>query len=106
MIIGARKLKNSINKLNPNMEFYLKDIRINGIHKGASGFIVNPANGNVVYVTTEEPCLSNLHYMYRYADSIKDYTGYRNRWADTLEQLVLNIHKLLIDDKHKKDFKF
>ena len=52
-------------------------------------------NGSVIYVDTEEPVLSNLHYMYRYAEDEHDYRGYRNRWADTFEELVKDVCKCL-----------
>lgn len=96
-IILSTKLRNAINACANGMDltFTLKNISINGAKRGCSGFIRNNANGSVVYVTTEKPCLSNLHFMYRYADSEKDYTGYRNRWANTIDELVSSICKCL-----------
>ena len=90
MIILSTKLKNAINKHanGMNLTFTLKNISINGSKRGCSGFIRNNANGSVIYVTTEEPCSPSLHYMYRYADHEKDWTGYRNRWANTLDELA------------------
>lgn len=90
MLILSTKLKNAINKQahGMNLTFTLKNISINGSKRGCSGFIRNKANNSVIYVTTEKPCLSNLHYMYRYADNEKDYRGYRNRWANTLDELA------------------
>lgn len=90
MLILSTKLKNAINKQANGMDltFTLKHISINGQKRGCSGFIRNNANNSVIYVTTEEPCLSTLHYMYRYADSEKDYRGYCNRWANTLDELA------------------
>ena len=89
MLILSTKLKNAINKHAEGMDltFTLKNININGSKRGCSGFIRNNANGSVMYVTTEV-CRCDLHYMYRYADHEKDYTGYRNRWANTLDELV------------------
>lgn len=97
MLILSTKLKNAITKHSNGMDltFTLKNITINGSKRGCSGFIRNNANGTVVYVTTEEPCLSSLHYMYRYADNEKDYTGYHNRWANTLDVLATEICRLL-----------
>lgn len=94
MLILSTKLKNAINKQanGMNLTFALKNISTNGYKRGCSGFIRNNANGTVVYVCTDEPCVSFLDpYMYRYADNEKDYTGYRNRWANTLDQLAINI---------------
>lgn len=90
MLILSTKLKNSINKYANGMDlqFTLKNISINGSKRGCSGFVRNNANGSIVYVNTEEPCLSSLHYMYRYADHEKDWTGYHNRWANTLDELA------------------
>ena len=89
MIILATKLKNAIIQHANEMDlvFTLKNISINGIKVGCNGFIRNNANGSVIYVTTET-YLSNLPYMYRYADNEKDYIGYRNRWANTLDELA------------------
>jgi hypothetical protein len=90
MLILSTKLKNAINAHANGMDlqFALKNISINGSKRGCSGFIRNNVNGSVVYVNTEEPCYSNLHYMYRYADNEKDYKGYHNRWANTLDELA------------------
>ena len=97
MIVLSTKLKNAIKKNSGDMDlkFTLKNISINGRKTGCSGFVRNMENNSVIYVDTEEPCLSNLHYMYRYADGEKDYTGYHNRWSKTLEDLALNICKCL-----------
>lgn len=98
-MILAVKLKNAIKKeaANNNMELVssLKNIIINGEKRGCSGFVRNVKNGSVIYVDTEKPVLSNLHYMYRYAEDEHDYRGYRNRWADTFEELVKDVCKCL-----------
>lgn len=99
MLILSVKLKNVLNKraeeLGMKLEFKLKNVVINGEKRGCSGFVKNLANDSIVYVNTEEPCLSTLHYMYRYADSFTDYSGYRNRWADSLQTLVQGIFECL-----------
>jgi hypothetical protein len=33
--------------------------------------------------------------MYRYADAVYDYRGYRNHWADTLDELAQGIAEML-----------
>jgi hypothetical protein len=91
MLILSTKLKNAINKQANGMDltFDLTNISIDGSKRGCYGFIRNNANGSVVFVTTEKPCVTFLKpYMYRYADNEEDYIGYRNRWADTLDELV------------------
>ena len=104
-MILSTKLKNAINaKSNGmNLQFTLKNININGQKRGCSGFIRNTENGAVVYVNTEDSCLSNLHYMYRYADSERDFTGYSNRWADSLEELATGICRCLTTDGRAND---
>ena len=104
MLILSTKLKNAINNHANGMDltFTLKNIE----KRGCSGFIRNNANGSVIYVTTEEPCLSSLHYMYRYADHEKDYRGYRNRWANTLDELAsaicTRLHKTPADTNERR----
>lgn len=93
MLILSTKLRNAITSRSNGMDltFTLRNISINGRKRGCSGFIRNNENGSVVYVTTEEPCATWLHYMYRYADNEKDYHGYHNRWANTLDELVSGV---------------
>jgi hypothetical protein len=92
MLILSTKLKNTINAHANGMDltFTLKNISINGSKRGCSGFIRNNANGSVVYVNTERTFapFKEIPYMYRYADNEKDYTGYHNRWANTLDELA------------------
>ena len=102
----STKLKNLITKASKDkdmdLEFHLKNILVNGQKRGCSGFVRNKKNGLIVYVDTERSVLSSLkNYMYRYADDVKDFTGYRNRWCDTPEQLAANICALLADPAEK-----
>lgn len=89
MLILTTKLKNALNKQGGEMplQFTLKNITINGEKRGCSGFVRNLDNNTVVYINTEMPC-THLNYMYRYADHEKDFTGYHNRWANSLEELA------------------
>lgn len=89
------KLKNEVMKQKPGMEYYLKNININKVKKGCSGFIKNPDNNVIVYVTTDENTVGPEAYMCRYADSTTDYRGYRNIWANGLDQLVTQICNML-----------
>ncbi len=76
----SQKVKNLIKKANPDHHyvFNLTNVIVNGQKRGCTGFITNPDNGSCVYITTEY-CAAG-HFMYRYADGIKDYKGYTNRW--------------------------
>ena len=101
MAILATKLKNAIENsckakgvaADKILEFKIKNIRINGATVGCSGFIHNKVNGTVVYVTTESA--GSVGLMYRYAKSMTDYRGGRNRFARTLEEYVCGIEQCL-----------
>ena len=98
-LLLSTKLKNEIKKIPGDYTFYLKNIKINGITRGCSGFVRNNKNNTYVYVDTERCVYKALpNYMYRYANNEKDYKGYRNRWADTVPELVHSITKLLESD--------
>jgi hypothetical protein len=90
MLILSTKLRNAINAHANGMDlaFDLKNISINGSKRGCSGFIRNNANGSVVYVNTEDSIQAHIPcYMFRYADNEKDFTGYTNHFARSLDQL-------------------
>ena len=90
----ARKLQNAIKKVNNTCTFKLKNIVVNEEKRGCSGFV--SVNNVHVYINTERCAYHGVsNYMYRYADSTSDYRGYHNRWADTLEELVAGVDKLL-----------
>lgn len=95
-IITSRKLKGRIKKVNPLVEVYLSDIKINGDIRGCSGFIRNPETGTIVYVNTERSAYGPLSdkYMYRTAKHLKDYTGGSNRWCNC-EDLIPSVNALL-----------
>lgn len=95
--ILSTKLRNAIMRENPsaNYEFHLRNIIVNGNKRGCSGFIVNKDNNVVVYVNTEQTCNPMLGYMYRFADSIKDYSGHTNNWARNYESFVTSVTKCL-----------
>ena len=101
-------LKHALKRTGGDFTFYLKNIIINGSKRGCNGFIKNNSNGTFVYVNTERCAYGGLkNYMYRYADNEKDYTGYSNRWADTLPELVSAIEKMLASSPAaEQDFRF
>ena len=95
-IILSTKLKNAITNISPDLDldFKLKTIKINDDKRGCSGFIINKNNNSIIYVNTEKSVYLKS-YLYRYADSDKDYTGYHNRFANTLEELATEIANML-----------
>lgn len=92
------KLKNSIHKNKPGMNFYLRNININDNKKGCSGFIENPTNNIIIYVNTDT---GNNRFMYRYADNVTDFSGHQNQWAQSYDELITNICQCLTY-KHRK----
>lgn len=94
MPILMTKLKNALKKkadtVGITLEFSITNEKVNGVNRGCSGFIRNTENGLIVYTQTEPSVLSSLTYMYRYAEGLKDYRGYHNRWTRemTLGSLV------------------
>ena len=96
--ILSTKLKNAISKdiTTENVEYSFRNIIINGSKRGCSGFIKNNDNGSVVYINTEPCCLSSIPpFMYRYAKDTKDYTGYHNRFARSLDELAVSVVSML-----------
>lgn len=99
-LILSTKLTNAI-KRNPkcvDYTFHLKNILVNGQKRGCSGFVKNESNGSIVYINTEQSPLMYSrwnHFLYRYADHLKDYSGYSNHFADTLEELADSVCRFL-----------
>lgn len=92
----ATKLKNSIKKIkSEGLEFYLKNIQVNGAKKGCSGFVKNIQTNKIVYINTEKSCYGTLNdlNLYRTAKSLNDFTGGRNCWArdDKIAQAVVEL---------------
>lgn len=99
-MILSTKLKNEIKKIQSNgLEFYLKNIKINGETRGCSGFVKNTETGFVVYVNTEKSCYQPLEKLnlYRIAKDLKDYGGAhsRNKWSgdSSIAQDIVNLLK-------------
>lgn len=89
--LNAVKLRNEIHALRPELVVELKNIRINGTLQGCSGFVTDPATGVVVYVSTDRNHGTVSTALYRLARHNKDYTGYRNhfaQWQDLAQGVV------------------
>ena len=88
-------VKNRFKKVG-EYEFYLKNININGVKKGCSGFIKNPQNEKIVYINTESSCYQPLSdkILYRTAESLRDWTGGRNQWCKE-DELVKSVSMIL-----------
>ena len=104
-VILSTKLRNLISKnANIELEFYLKNISINGRKTGCSGFIRNPKTNLIVYTNTEHSVYAPLSnkFLYRYAEDLQDYGGpYSfNLWANSEEDLAKKIVRHLESEVH------
>ena len=73
-----------------------KDIKINGVTKGCSGFLKNLLTGKFAYLNTESGFGSHLQaYLYRTAKNDKDFTGGHNQYCKTPSELHLNLVRIV-----------
>jgi len=99
--IGMTKLKNRFKKVEPEIEFHIKNVNINGVTHGCSGFIVDAKSGRAVYVSTDvNHGISSDKVLYRNAKHTKDFRGKRNRYTYNydVEETVEKVLELLSSD--------
>lgn len=88
-------LKNNILKIDPTLVVELKNVKVNGAPFGCTGFITNPQNEKIVYVSTDHNHgLRMNNALYRTAQHTKDYTGGHNNFS-SYDDLAQNIVKLI-----------
>lgn len=90
--VGMTKVKNAINKLIPGLQVELSNSRVNGQLRGCSGFVTNPANGRIAYLSTDTGHSGEA--LYRTAAHTKDYTGGRNNFCHP-DELANNVCSLI-----------
>ena len=79
MPLLAAKLRNAIHRIDPLLNCsHVKNVSINGVKVGCSGFVLNPRNSRIAYVATDT---ADGDVMYRAARSMRDFTGGPNQWA-------------------------
>src|SRR5699024_10947214 len=84
--LSMTKLKNALKKIDQNLVFDLRNIRINGQLQGCSGFVTDPSTDKIVYVSTDCNHGTSLdEALIRNAADTKDYTGGRNRFFSNAE---------------------
>lgn len=89
--LNAVKLRNQLLAIRPTLKVELKNVRINGVLQGCSGFVTDPATGRVVYVSTDRNHGTISTALVRTAKHTKDYTGGCNQfaaWADVAQDAV------------------
>ena len=90
--LAAVRLRNQLRALRPDLEISLRDVRVNRVLFGCSGFVTDPKTGRIVYVNTDHnhgTRFNNAYY--RIAESTKDYTGGPNHfstYADLPEKVI------------------
>ena len=89
----ATKLKNQITAIDPVLIVTIKNVSVNGVKFGCSGFITDPRTGKHVYVNTDHNHRTNTKALYRTAKSTRDYTGGVNHTAayEDLAQAAVNL---------------
>ena len=97
--VSSVKLRNALVRLDPTLTVALRNVRVNGVLFGCTGFITH-SNGRTVYVSTDHNHNTVREAMYRTAESTRDYTGGRNRWAPMdPEALARAVIALLISEE-------
>ena len=92
----STKLCNEIKKVHPvGLEYYMKNISINGAKRGCSGFIKNTDNARIVYINTEKSSYEPMKEknLLRTARDLTDYTGGYNQYAtdDSIAAAVVRL---------------
>ena len=77
----ATKLKNQITAIDSVLIVTLRNVSVNGVKFGCSGFITDPRTGRHVYVNTDHNHQTNTKALYRTAKDTRDYTGGQNHFA-------------------------
>lgn len=96
-VVSATKVRNAIIKIDPTLQVSLRNVRINGQLQGCTGFVTNPANGKVAYLSTDRNHGTNSHAMYRTAKHNKDFSGGTNRFCGVAD-LPIKVIRLVSSD--------
>lgn len=91
----AIKLRNQILAIDPMLAVNLRNISVNGVKFGCSGFIHDVRTGRTVYVNTDHNHHTNTRAYFRTARDSKDYTGGPNNFAsyEDLAQAAVTLLK-------------
>lgn len=92
--LNAVKLRNQLHALDQDLIVDLKNVRINGVLQGCTGFVTDPSSGAIVYVSTDRNHGTVSRGLYRTAQHVRDYTGGPNHFADW-DALAAHVHALL-----------
>jgi hypothetical protein len=89
----ATKLKNQILAIDSMVLVTLRNVSVNGVKFGCSGFLYDPRTDRTVYVDTDHNHHTNTRALYRTARDSKDYTGGPNNFAsyEDVAQAAVNL---------------
>lgn len=91
----STKLRNALKRINPDLDVKLRNVRINNVLHGTSGFVTDPATGHVVYVSADRNHGTAHTSLLRVARDVRDYSGGHNHFStfvvDELAQAVVEL---------------
>lgn len=90
-------VKNRLKKIAPHIEPHLSNVRINGHNHGCSGFLRDPATGQIVYISTDLNHGTSRQALFRTAEHLKDYRGGRNNFCD-FDEITESAVELLLNN--------
>lgn len=79
--LASTKLRNQLLALDPTLTVELKNVRVNGVLFGCTGFVTG-ANGRIVWICSDHNHGTRVNRpYYRIARHSRDYTGEHNRFS-------------------------
>ena len=82
----ATKLRNELRAIKADLQVELRNVDVNGVKMGCSGFVTDPATGRVVYLNTDHNHGTNFDRAYfRVARDTRDFHGGRNHFSSYTE---------------------
>lgn len=92
--LASVKLRNQLLAIDPTLTVELRNVRVNGVLFGCTGFVTG-RNGAVVYVSTDHNHgLNTNRPLYRTARDNRDYTGGPNKFS-TNDNLAADVVALI-----------
>lgn len=97
----TRAVKNRMLKVDPNLEFDIHQVNVNGRKMGCSGYVTDPETGNVIYLSTDfiEVIGQHMDVMFRTVRDKNDTHGLTNHWASDDTFAAEAVHLLRHPDK-------
>lgn len=97
----TRAVKNRMLKVDPNLEFDIHQVNVNGRKMGCSGYVTDPETGNVIYLSTDfiEVIGQHMDVMFRTVKDKNDTHGLTNHWASDDTFAAEAVHLLRHPDK-------